>query len=672
MKRLFAPAEAVMNRLGYPMKFGLLGLILFVAFASLMATLATELNGTIDRSRRELVASGLSRPLSKAVELSQQHRGMSASLLAGAQAMGDKRRGKEVEVEAAMVALEAALPAERRDAPEWKSLRAEWNRIRREGLSWTMAANVAAHTGLIEHLLAFQILLADAYGLSFDPEQDSFYLMSTAVVRMPYLLERVGRLRAKGATILASGTMDDPLRLEINLLAGEVKAAVRELETNVFKIASQRPDLKPRLEGTLTTMKQKLGEVQAVVAGIVAGDLERTSSGAYFDLATAAIGIGYAQMYEVLLPTLDELLHERIARAEAMLHFNIVVLVLVLAAIAYLSIGAYLSVMGGIRTLAAGSRRFAEGDLTAHIELKARDELRLVAGGFNEMAGSIRALIASIQRTSGEVADATRGMLSSAKQIDAASQQQSEAAASMAAAVEQMTVGIDQIAGNARNADALAQKSGSLSREGGEIVGSVVSEIGDIAASVTDSAKTVEALGRSSGQISAIVGVIREIADQTNLLALNAAIEAARAGEQGRGFAVVADEVRKLAERTSQSTQEIARMVQSIQQGAHDAVDGMRTGVARVDAGVVRAQRAGEAMARIRDEADRVVDTVGEISDALREQSAASAQIARNVETIAQMTEENTAAAADSHRTAEQLETLADSLLQDVRRFRVA
>lgn len=672
MRTFLAPAVAMMNRLSYPMKFALLGLGTLIAFASLMLALANELNDTMDRTRRELVASALSRPLSKVVELAQQHRGMSASLLGGMTVIGERRAAKEREVDAAIAVLEQNMPAGDRSGEVWSSIRAEWDRIKRDGLDWTVSESIAAHTGMIDRLLAFQIAFADAYGLSFDPEQESFYLMSTAVVRMPYLLERIGRLRARGSSLLAGSEADENARFDLRLSSAEVKAAVREVEANSAKIVAQRPDLRPRLEATLAALNDKLGAVQQVVDEIAAGDLHSTLSTTYFEMATAAIDVGYTEMYEVLLPTLDELLLQRIERAERVLHFNFAVVAVVLAAIVYLAIGAYAAIIASIRGLSRGSERFAAGDLTTRIELKARDELRQVADSFNGMAGEMCALIAKIQGNSGEVADAARGMASSSKQIDAASQNQSEAASTMAAAVEQMTVGISHIAGNAGSADQLARRSGMLSREGGDIVAGVVAEIGEIAASVGKSAQTVAELGRSSEQISSIVAVIKEIADQTNLLALNAAIEAARAGEQGRGFAVVADEVRKLAERTTQSTLQIAQTVETIQNGARDAVEDMQLGVERVNAGVARARSAGEAMARIQDEAGRVVETVAEISDALREQSAASAEIARNVETIAQMTDENTSVAAESHRVADRLEILAGSLLKDVGRFKVA
>ena len=399
-------------------------------------------------------------------------------------------------------------------------------------------------------------------------------------------------------------------------------------------------------------------------------DFQSTSAAQFFELTTEGITIGYQQMNQVLLPTLDQLLEQRMAEAQQVLYFNLLLAVLVLAVIGYLSMGAYLSVMNSIRCLREGSERLARGELSSHIQLAARDELRFVAAGFNAMAEAMRGLIAGIKGNAGEVADAARDLVTASGQIHVASQKQSDAASNMAAAVEQMTVGIEHIARGAGAADELAARSGELSRDGGAIVASVVQEISEIAVSVAESARTVEELGERSGQISAIVGVIGDIAAQTNLLALNAAIEAARAGEQGRGFAVVADEVRNLAARTANSTREISEMVKSIQQGTAGAVAGMEQGVERVNAGVARAEKAGEAMARIRQAAEQVQATVAEISHALREQSSASTEIAQQVEMIARMAEENGLAVASNHQTAASLGTLADTLLGNVGRFR--
>lgn len=255
--------------------------------------------------------------------------------------------------------------------------------------------------------------------------------------------------------------------------------------------------------------------IDAVVQDmVVRADFSSTSSAQFFDMTTEAISIGYAQMRDVLLPSLDGLLEQRIEDARQVLLGNLTVLLVVLAVIGYLSVGAYLSVMASIRSLRAGSERLAAGDLTTHIDLAARDELRFVAGSFNDMADAMRGLIGSIKNNSDHVADSARSLVTASGQIHVASQRQSDAASSMAAAVEEMTVGIESIARNAGEADALAHRSGELSRQGGEIVAAVVDEISQIAVSVGDSARTVAELGERSGQISAIVGVIGDIAAQ--------------------------------------------------------------------------------------------------------------------------------------------------------------
>jgi len=671
MKLLFRPAEALMNRFNYPVKFGLLGLLVFVAFASLMLTVVGQLQRTIERSAEELQATALARPVFRLVELTQQHRGLSAMLLGGNPAVTAKRAERESDVEAALAELSGALPAARQQLPSWQAIRQGWGEIRRDGLGWTQARNMRAHTELIQSMLRFNTELADAYGLTFDPEAESYYLMAAALDEVPYLIERIGRLRGSASAALAHGSMGDEQRVGLILLSEEIRGAMSAMQISLDKVIAQRPELRGTLEAASTRLREQAAGLDEVVQGMVQrGDFARVSSERFFAMASEAIGIGYQQIRETLLPSLDSLLNQRIAKAQRVLMLNVAVSLLALLLIGYLSAGAYFSVITSVRRLREGSGRLAAGDLTARIELDTRDELRQVAASFNEMAAAMRGLIGSIRDNSDHVADSARSLVTASGQIHVATQCQSDAASSMAAAVEQMTVGIEHIARNAGEADSLAHRSGELSRQGGEIVAAVVEEIRQIAASVSESAHTVAELGERSGQISAIVQVIGDIAAQTNLLALNAAIEAARAGEQGRGFAVVADEVRKLAERTAQSTREIGEMVAAIQQGTSGAVQGMEQGVTRVNEGVVRAQRAGEAMHGIREAANQVQGTVAEISHALREQSAASAEIAQKVSMIAQMAEENGSAVGSNHQTASRLSDLAGTLLDNVSRFK--
>jgi methyl-accepting chemotaxis protein len=234
-----------------------------------------------------------------------------------------------------------------------------------------------------------------------------------------------------------------------------------------------------------------------------------------------------------------------------------------------------------------------------------------------------------------------------------------------------MTASISQISANAAHSEEIAHAAGTISEEGRNVVQAAVVEIDNIAASVKQSSDIIGQLGGASQRISEIVGVIQDIAGQTNLLALNAAIEAARAGEQGRGFAVVADEVRKLAERTAQSTQEIAGMIDEIQRNSANAVSSMEDGTRRVNDGVEKARLAGESIARIREETEQVAQEIIGISDALREQTSAVNVVSREVMSIADMSHSNALSVDHLAQTADEMRRLAEELKTEVNHFKL-
>ena len=216
-----------------------------------------------------------------------------------------------------------------------------------------------------------------------------------------------------------------------------------------------------------------------------------------------------------------------------------------------------------------------------------------------------------------------------------------------------------------------SKNAGKVAKEGGKVVDETINGMNRIAEVVQQSAKTVEELGNSSDQIGEIVQVIEDIADQTNLLALNAAIEAARAGEQGRGFAVVADEVRKLAERTTKATKEIASMIKQIQYETKGAVSSMRQGTEEVKNGKLFAAKAGESLKEIIEGADHVVDIISQVAAASEEQSSAAEQISKNIESISRVTSESANGIHQIASSAEDLNRLTNNLQQLVNRFNI-
>ncbi|WP_018605001.1 methyl-accepting chemotaxis protein [Uliginosibacterium gangwonense] len=313
----------------------------------------------------------------------------------------------------------------------------------------------------------------------------------------------------------------------------------------------------------------------------------------------------------------------------------------------------------------------SELDFTLRVPARGRDELGKMAEALNRLLERLQTNLRSIADSAQSVAQASAGMADTSDQVAHASEAQSGAASSMAASVQELTVSITHIGDRAADTHRTTIAAGQIAESGQAVVGQTVADIRAIAEAVEQASTRIRELNAQSEKISTVVAVIRDVADQTNLLALNAAIEAARAGEQGRGFAVVADEVRKLAERTAKSTQEITAMVDTIRSGAQRAEEGMGRAVERVASGVARTDEISNSIQRIGQSSRHTVEMVNEISGAIGEQASASTSLAQQVEKIAQMADQCSAAAAGSADSAHDLDELANKMSQIVASYKL-
>ncbi len=313
----------------------------------------------------------------------------------------------------------------------------------------------------------------------------------------------------------------------------------------------------------------------------------------------------------------------------------------------------------------------AAGKLTNQIDSSGTDEIAELLQALSQMQHQLHQLISEIKTAAVELSGASSTVASTAEQLSASAEEQSRASASIAAAVEELSVSIDSVSANANQAQNIAGKSGQQAQQSSKVINDTVASMESIAQVVRSASGRIEELGKQSEQISSIVNVIKGIADQTNLLALNAAIEAARAGEQGRGFAVVADEVRLLAQRTTHSTAEISGKIDVILNGTIDAVGQMGTGVEQVNQGVDLAGRAGKAIDTIQQSFQEVVHVIESISLSLQEQNAASNEVAGHIERIANMSAQNSEATRHSSAVAHELRNLSSQLNGAVARFQL-
>ena len=324
-----------------------------------------------------------------------------------------------------------------------------------------------------------------------------------------------------------------------------------------------------------------------------------------------------------------------------------------------------------LREAVSAAKRIADGDLTVKVEAKSADETGQLMTAMQHMVVSMRNMISKTVDISAGIASASNQLHSTSEQIATGAEEVAAQTNTVATASEEMSATSSDIARNCAMAAETSKRTAESATDGAKVVNETIVGMSVIAVRVRQTSKTIEALGTRSEQIGDIVGTIEDIADQTNLLALNAAIEAARAGEQGRGFAVVADEVRALAERTTKATREISEMIKAIQKETREAVSAMEEGVQEVEKGAESSQKSGRALEEILNRIGEVSMQVSQIATAAEQQTATTSEVTGNIQQITSVVQQTAQGASETAGAAAQLNVSAEQLQELVRQFRL-
>jgi methyl-accepting chemotaxis protein len=518
------------------------------------------------------------------------------------------------------------------------------------------AAAVAPYSKMIGKLLAAVPPIA---GQSSNTD---IALAVTAYDSLMLGKEQAGRERALLTGVLSSGKFEaDPRRAWGDLLSKQ-QAYFQQFEA----FAAQ--DV-----GDFYRMKAEapaFAAVETLRKSAAGGEDPMPDAGEWFKMATERINLLH-DVEEFTAARIKAQSNDLIAEAKTALILHGAVGLTTLALTALFGFWIMTSIQQTLNRLSSAILTVeGTGDFGVRVNVATNDEVGLAAKSFNN-------LMDSFQSVEGDIAYAARMVSASADQMSCdlgqlqeSSNSQSEATSSVAAAVEELTVSIGMVADNASETEKLSEKANEEATAGERVVRHAAEEMALIASSVAGSAQHIQSLAEHSGQISNIVNVIKDIADQTNLLALNAAIEAARAGEQGRGFAVVADEVRKLAERTTKATTEIGSLIDRMHQETGIAVSSMELSRQQADKGHTLAREVGEALSLISANVRQTGERIVEIAAAAREQSSATQQIATSVEQIAQMVEKNHGAVNGITEESQELKRLSDGMHRAVGLFK--
>jgi methyl-accepting chemotaxis protein len=674
MDALLTPGVALINRLRYPAKFLLVTLVMLIPMVVMGWLLIAEIGQKVDALKAERVGLeylGGIRPL---IQHIPQHRGMSGAFLSGNDSFRPKMVSKQASIDGMFEGLRQVddkLGERLQTGDRVQRLASEWQSLKRDVFAMTPKQSLQAQSRLVANIIDLGHHVADTSGLILDPELDSYYLMDLVVMQMPILTEGMGQSRAIASGVAARGEISNQNWAQLAIRLDRIRMAEKALNGHQEVIFRENPSVQRALSGA---GKNATANV-ATFADLINDELlqaERITISAQeiFDSSTKAIN-GVFELYDAIVPELDALFAERIRAGEATRTTSIVIFAAVLLLVSYLYVSFYRSVQNAINRIAEGSQRLADGDLTATVELESRDEMSSIAESFNNMSVSFRNLVSQVVSSTSQVASAAEELSAVTEETNQGIARQQHETDQVATAINQMSATVQEVAGNATSASEATQAAESEAATGQQVVNNTVSNINTLADEVNRAADIIKTVESDSESIGTVIDVIRGIAEQTNLLALNAAIEAARAGEQGRGFAVVADEVRTLASRTQQSTQEIQEMIERLQGGARRAVEAMTQSSEQASHGVETAAEAGGSLQKITAAVSTIAEMNTHIASAAEEQSAVAEEVNRNVSNISQISEQNASGSSQTAAASSQLANLAAELQELVARFKV-
>ncbi len=674
MTALLAPATGLMNRLTYRRKMILISLLLLTPLVVVTWLLMAQLAGGSRQAQAERQGLEYISALRQVYQHLAQHRGMTNAFLNG----GDGFRDRILEVRKAIArdlaridAVDARYGDAFRARAEWAAIREQWRKLEGRAFDGPAGEVFAAHSQLIARIYDLFGTVANHSGLLLDPALNTTFLADALVYRLPRVTENLGQARGLSSGVAARGEISLQQRVRLSTMLANVAANKKDVADGMRISFKLNPGLEERLGGLLREAQARVGDFgRQLEREVLAATQIRADPGALFAAGTRAIQANY-RLYDALVPELDALLQQRGTELDRQRGLILLLILLGVGLALYLFAGFYSSVLNAVTLIDDSVNRVAEGDLTVSVESRTRDEISSIAEALNRMVGKLRAIIEGLEQKSERLAAASEELTSVTGELHRGTLEQQGQTEQIATAMNQMAASVQEVARNAEEASENAEDADRQALGGGRVIGDIISSIDELAGEVGDTATVIHELETHSGEIGSVVEVIREIAEQTNLLALNAAIEAARAGEQGRGFAVVADEVRALANRTQESTEQIQKMVQNLQERTGTAVRTMEKSRDNATRLAGQAGEAGKALESIVSAIGRIRDMTTQVAAASEEQASVTEEINRNVVTVADITTVNVTGADRVADASGELSRLATDLREVVSRFRV-
>ncbi len=638
--------------------------------AVLLFQYVSTVRSLIDATAHEIEGADYIKPQMELIQQIQVHRGLMQVELAGDQSVRQRREAVGQDVNTRFQALIQSLPADwfvtRKFLSEQKEV---WNSIYSSAGSLNSADSFSRHSQLIASVIKAIRLAADDSTMTFDPAPGTYYLVSAANFQMPQVLENMGQMRGALSGMVGKAAFDPYTVGMSNSLLNSTRFLGQDIIDSIDKAELAGEVFEGNLKQQASQFQDVLTNMSSMVKGLE-NSMGSTTGEQVFNEFTGHINVLVA-LQDSILRELKSALISRHSEQQSALYATLGLAAVIAMLAAVLSVMIFKSIRINIQTMTEQTSALAVGDLTSRAVVASNDEFGLVSRDLEKVRVEQARIVTGLRQTSEQLLESCTVVNTATGQVLVGASEQADAASAVASSVEELTVSVSQVSEYAGQAHALAVKAGRSSNEGQSRVRSTREAMVDIAHASEALSSRIASLGQRSEGISSIIQAIQGIAEQTNLLALNAAIEAARAGEQGRGFAVVADEVRQLSEKTAESTRNIADLIFGIQTDTQDAVSQVSGWGTKVKRSLDDATVADETMGEISANASETENAVDEISVALGEQTNAANLIAQKMEHIAQMTEESRAASEEVNKVSTDLREVTNQLTGLIGKFKL-
>jgi methyl-accepting chemotaxis protein WspA len=695
-------------------KLLLLGVVLMVPFAAVTYEMVHSIRELgVEFAQQEARGLEHHRPLLPLLQHLQQHRGMSNALLSGDASFKDKLTAKSAEIEADLRkvdAVDARFGAEFGTHDEWLSLRASCKDLLLRAASLPHEESFALHTRAITETIALIGQVGDASKLILDPDLDSYYLMDIVIAQGPELAEFLAQARGLGSGMAASKKASAEDLEKLRRLSLLIEYRHPKVGDSLNKAMTAGPSLRPALEARTRNTMAAVAEAAEPIRAFSGAAQVDTAAATYYAAVTRGLDALF-QLQEQAASELGGLLTARIQRFEREIWLTVAFAALGLVAVALIAYFIIRDITAGIRRAVELADRIAIGDLSVLTAFETRrDEIGVLARAFHKMVSALREMaavaeqiaggnlgvsvkpssdsdvlgnafakmISSLSALVGEVHKSGIQVNTSVTQIAATSRQQQATATEIAATTSQIGATSKEISATSRDlvrtmgevagvADESATLAGNGQR-GLQLMEETMRHVMDAAASINSK---LAVLNEKAGNINQVVTTITKVADQTNLLSLNAAIEAEKAGEYGRGFAVVATEIRRLADQTAVATYDIEQMVKEIQSAVATGVMGMDKFSEEVRRGIQEVHEVGAQLSQIIQQVQAMAPRVESVNEGMQAQAMGAEQISQALGQLSEAAQQTVESLGQSNQAIDGLNQAVKGLRGGVARFKL-